>query len=373
MNNTQLREKFGFDTSTRSVRPLASDNEILVSERLNFDFDQDAYKPDPNLVVGESFYKPRMINTMPVNSMSVSAAPVEDISSEREKRMAAHTKLYENRYANMSEEERAKKERAVYGFDSVAEKNYSDYNTSFSIQSPYQNTNTYQNTHQRPNSYANAFNNTYDINSEYATNTNAYNRSRSTVDNDEYQRTYYSDAAPTYKPTSNMHNYVASIAQNYKEKFAAEQESLLPSEKTMQYAPKDKELGKVKFENFASSEKVVSKNAKKGIFALYTTIVVVIAILIAATGVMISTLSKDISNLENQIAQKQAIIAEQSAELSKFNDDDYIYVKAKDSGMIENNEKHRVKLIPIAEDTQDRAKANWFDRLTDYIGKALGG
>ena len=299
----------------------------------------------------------------------------EDTNFEREKRMAAHTTLYQDRYnearraedASRIEPERKRlslkdlDDRKVKESDDY-ENRLDDYSIDEPVVKPMRTNLREREIPVKPLEY--------DINIEYDSSPFTYNRSR--VDNDAYQRTYYTENAPVFKPTSNVYGHASTIADRYKKKFAEKESELKPSEKTMQYAEK-KTDEKVKEFKLLKNETVKSaSNARKGLITLYVTIVVVIAVLIATTGMMISTLSRDISGMEQELNQKQNYIATQSAELSKYNDDDYIYAKAKDQGMEENDQKTTIELIPVNLKSEHTGSNNWFDNLCDFLSGVFG-
>lgn len=298
----------------------------------------------------------------------------EDTSFEREKRMAAHTTLYQDRYnenRRLEEAARIEPERkriSLRDLDDRKVKDSDEYNVrsdDFAVQDVDIPIETNIRSREIP-----VRSSEYDINREYDSSPYTYNRSR--IDNDAYQRTYYTENAPVFKPTSNMYAHATTIADRYKKLFAEKESELKPSEKTMQYAEK-KTDEKVKEFKLSKNEAVKSvSNARKGLITLYVTIVVVIAVLIATTGMMISTLSQDISAMEQEISQKQNYIATKSAELSKYNDDDYIYAKAKEQGMNENDQVTTIKLIPVDIKSEPQGGSNWFDKLCDFLSGVFG-
>lgn len=304
----------------------------------------------------------------------------EDTDSEREKRMAAHTRLYQEKYneARRAQEalkfEPERRRLSLRDLDDRPVKKSEDFDQgfdSFVAKEPVVNperTVVREREFTRPQQY-DISNEQYDINREYDSSPYTYNRNR--IDNEAYQRTYYTNA-PTFRPTSNVYGHATTIADRYKKLFAEKESELKPSEKTMQYAEK-KTAEKAKDFKLSKNEAVkTASNAKKGLITLYVTIVVVIAVLIATTGMMIATLSQDISAMEEELNYKQNYIATQSAELSKYDDDNYIYSKAKDQGMKENDQVNTIELIPVKQQSEPLGGDNWFDNLCDFLSGVFG-
>ena len=299
----------------------------------------------------------------------------EDTDFERKKRMAAHTTLYQDRY---DEARRAEEEARIRGQerkrvslrdldDTIVKQPSPELDITmddYSEKEPAMVKPVI--TADRPRDIQKPIE--YDFNREYDSSPYTYNRSR--IDNDAYQRTYYTENAPVFKPTSNVYGHATTIADRYKKLFAEKENEIKPSEKTMQYAEKKTEQNA---KHLSKSQAVkTASSARKGLITLYVTIVVVIAVLIATTGMMISTLSQDISAMEQQLSEKQNYIATQSAELSKYDDDNYIYSKAKGQGMDDNDQVTKIELIPVNIDSQPEGGDNWFDKLCDFLSGVFG-
>lgn len=185
----------------------------------------------------------------------------------------------------------------------------------------------------------------------------SYNSDRQeSVDRHSYYRPAVVDAEPG--PARNM-------ADRYISKYA-DSEDLRPSTKTMQYAaiaPQEE----VKVETTVSDTVSKKKPSKAlSMVTVYATVFIIIAILIATVGVMISTLIKDVSGLEGQVRAEQNITASQQAQLDNYNDDGYLYSKARELGMDEGNGEKSLKLLEVKQ-AADVKEGNWFDKLCDLL------
>lgn len=294
----------------------------------------------------------------------------EDTAIERKKRLAAHSTLYEDRYnqaRRIEEEQENSRERRRISLRDLDDRPQSTrYEPEeFATDEPIHNTRTTLREREfiRPSQS--------DYYHEYDSSPYTYNRNR--IDNKAYQDTFITQNAPIYRPTTNVSGYAATIAERYKKQFADRETDLKPSAKTMQYAEKkaDEKVKSFKLERKAKTAS--AQDARKGLITLYVTIVVVIAVLIATTAMMISSLSQDISALESELNQKQTYIAQNNAELSKYNDDNYIYSKAKEQGMQDNQDVYTVELIPVKYQSEPKGDNNWFDSLCDFLSGVFGG
>ncbi|HEY8418908.1 MAG TPA: hypothetical protein VIL03_00500 [Clostridia bacterium] len=301
----------------------------------------------------------------------------EDTDLEREKRLAAHTALYEERYnqARRMEEEQEKERKRI------SLRDLDDRPKTFS-EEPEDSRTILRDDKDIPplRSFRDIeplkkdrdyYTPQYDYYREYDSSPYTYNRNR--IDNEAYQSTFVTPNAPIYRPSSNVSGYAATIAERYKKQFAERELDLQPSAKTMQYAEK-KPDEKVKSFKINKKERTLTAQeaSRKGLLTLYVTIVVVIAVLIATTAMMISNLSKDISALEYEIGQRQNYLALSTAELSKYDDDNYIYAKAKEQGMKDNQDVQTVELIPLKYQSEPKGENNWFDALCDFLSGVFG-
>jgi cell division protein FtsL len=303
----------------------------------------------------------------------------EDTDLEREKRLAAHTALYEERYnqaRRMEEEQESARERrrvTLRDLDDRPQRVSEEPEDSRTILKDDRDSQPLRSFRdiEIPKKDRDFYAPQYDFYREYESGPYTYNRNR--IDNEAYQSTFVTQNAPIYRPSSDVSGYAASIAERYKKQFAERELDLQPSAKTMQYAEK-KPDEKVKSFKINKKERTLTDQeaSQKGLLTMYITIVVVIAVLIATTAMMISNLSQDISALEYEIAQRQNLIALSSAELSKYDDDNYIYAKAKEQGMQDNQDTYTVELIPLKYQSEPKGGNNWFDALCDFLSGVFG-
>ncbi|HEY8444420.1 MAG TPA: hypothetical protein VIL24_06460 [Clostridia bacterium] len=373
----------------RSVE-LKEDLRTASRFRRGFEQREDFFAPAGN----RGFYIPRRTdgdNYMSedyLNESVTRARPFlsrEDTDLEREKRLAAHTTLYEDRYNQArrieEEQENAKERRRISlrdlddrpkpRFDAFSDSEPSRTilrDAERDIEKDSEGLRSFRDIETPKKDF---YSPQYDYYREYDSSPYTYNRNR--IDNEAYQSTFVTQNAPIYRPSANVSGYAATIAERYKKQFAERELDLQPSAKTMQYAEK-KPDEKVKSFKINKKERTLTAQeaSRKGLLTLYVTIVVVIAVLIATTAMMISTLSQDISAFEYEISQKQNYIALSNAELSKYDDDNYIYSKAKEQGMKDNQDVQTVELIPVKYQSQPKGQSNWFDALCDFLSGVFG-
>jgi len=342
-----------------------SDNNIFVPD-INRGYSYiNARRYDGDDYMSKDFLKEGVTRARPFISR-------EDTTIEREKRMAAHSTLYEDRYnqaRRIEQEQESDKERRRISLRDLDDR---PQRTRFEPEAyPDEPNEPTQDATVpiREREFAKPRYNDYY--SEYDSSPYTYNRNR--IDNDAYQSTFFTQNASMYRPSTDVQGLATTIAERYKKRFAERENDLKPSAKTMQYAQKkpDEKIKGFKLIK-KDRERATTQEARKGLITLYVTIVVVIAVLIATTAMMISNLSQDISALENELAQKQNYIAQTNAELSKYDDDNYIYAKAKEKGMQDNDDIYTVELIPVKYQPEPSGDTNWFDALCDFLSGVFG-
>lgn len=391
MRSMQIKENYEEELPERGSRFEMKDDFFVSGGNRNYSY-VNARKYDGEENMGRD-YNYKNDNIVGRNRPYISK---EDTAAEREKRLTAHSMLYANRYAQRQREAEAQrgaqlKTENLKASDLRSNYRLSDINSNssdlrmsdlrseasdsrVSTMRPEsrQATEIYQEERIDEKSLPDEIPQTseFDYNREYDSSPYTYNRNK--IDNDAYQRTYYTENAPVFKPTSKVYGNATTIADRYKKLFSEKEQELQPSGKTMQYAenkPNEK-VKEFKLEKEAST--ATRTSAKKGLITLYVTIIVVIAVLIATTGIMISTLSQDINALQAEVNANQSYIATQNAKLSKYDDEDYIFGKAKNQGMDENEQTYFVELIPVDIQAKTNADSNWFDNLCDWLSDVFG-
>ncbi|NLC16691.1 MAG: hypothetical protein GX756_02290 [Clostridiales bacterium] len=365
MRSTELKdEDFKFSKFRRSFNDQ-TDYDIFVPG-INRGYSYiNARKYDGENYMSKDFLKEGVTRVRPFISR-------EDTAIEREKRIAAHSTLYEDRYnqaRRIEQEQESEKERRRISLRDLDDR---PQRTRFEPEAHLDDASEPMQEAVIPIKEREFSKPQYkDYYSEYDSSPYTYNRNR--IDNDAYQSTFFTQNAPSYRPTSNVYGLATTIAERYKKRFAERENDLKPSAKTMQYAQKkpDEKIKGFKLIK-KGAERAATLEARKGLITLYVTIVVVIAVLIATTAMMISTLSQDISALENELAERQNYIAQTNAELSKYDDDNYIYAKAKEQGMQDNDDIYTVELIPVKYQPEPTGGANWFDALCDFLSGVFG-
>ncbi|HEY8424106.1 MAG TPA: hypothetical protein VIL23_05035 [Clostridia bacterium] len=369
MRNVELKDDY-FRTAPKFRRSFDQrDDEYFTPNRdfsyFNARVDGDSYNMTDDYIK-ESVTRPR------------SFLPREESDLEREKRIAAHITLYADRYnqaRKMEEEQENSKERrkiSLRDLDDRPQRLRLDSEDGSKADQSFDSSRAFKETDDSRTALKDRdfYYPQYDYYREYESGPYTYNRNR--IDNEAYQSTFITPSAPSYRPASNVYGYAATIAERYKKQFADKEIDLKPSAKTMQYAEKKPDEKVKSFQLVKKDKTAVAQDAKKGLITLYVTIVVVIAVLIATTAMMISSLSQDISALENEINKAQNYIALNSAELSKYNDDNYIYAKAKEQGMGENKNVYVLELIPVKYQPEPKGDSNWFDYLCDFLSGVFG-
>jgi len=160
-----------------------------------------------------------------------------------------------------------------------------------------------------------------------------------------------------------------------------EREDILPTVKTQAYAaPAIREKAE------ETSEEQTAKVARpvgrerhsldartKILLCIYVMVALILAIAVIATGVSISHATVETDSIQEQIALKQAVIAEQQATLAGLNDSDAIRGKAIENGMVAaGNPTYTASATQTFEYPQATPHENGFDEFCDWLSKVVG-
>lgn len=109
----------------------------------------------------------------------------------------------------------------------------------------------------------------------------------------------------------------------------------------------------------------------KVLLAVYVTVAVILAAIVIATGIVLSTSSSAVASLEQAVEARNAVIAEQNAEILNLENDTMLSGMAVENGMSSVSSVTEFDLLPVYEPAQITETTNWFDKFCDWLGKIL--
>ena len=149
-----------------------------------------------------------------------------------------------------------------------------------------------------------------------------------------------------------------------------ESEDVMPSIKTRAYMTEKPE--EVETVRRAESKEGMSRKAKI-MLSVYVATVIILAAIVIATGVAISGAESGVSSLEYELANKNAIIMNQQAEITALGNDTYLTGAAVEQGMQKVENATEVDLAQLTSPADYEARTNWFDKFCDWLSKIIGG
>lgn len=158
-----------------------------------------------------------------------------------------------------------------------------------------------------------------------------------------------------------------------KEQAPREREDILPTVKTRKYATEQHaEDAKPAESTVRRTHRALAPRTKL-LVCVYIAVALVLAIAVIATGVSISRATAQADVMVGQIAQKQAIIAEQEKTLATALDADAIRGKAEQLGMVSASEPtYTAPDSPTVEYPEADPRTNWFDKFCEWTSKVFG-
>ncbi len=124
-------------------------------------------------------------------------------------------------------------------------------------------------------------------------------------------------------------------------------------------------------EKRVEAQKLTQK--EKVMLCVYGAIAVILALIVFATGMAITSASSDVNALESRLAARSEIIAVQESELAYYMDDETIVNAAASMGMESVTAATELELIDMSGVAEYTAKTNPFDAFCDFISSIFGG
>ncbi|WP_251546123.1 hypothetical protein [Pumilibacter intestinalis] len=146
-----------------------------------------------------------------------------------------------------------------------------------------------------------------------------------------------------------------------------EKEDVMPSIRTRAYAKEQEK------EQPAPREKTRISGKGKVALLVYAAAVVILAVMVIATGLAVSSINASSASLENEIAAKNARLSELNAEIREYTNLDKITGAAINNGMEKVEGATEVELLPTESPTDYEGRTNWFDKFCDFLSNIVGG
>lgn len=165
--------------------------------------------------------------------------------------------------------------------------------------------------------------------------------------------------------------YVGNVAYPTRKKRTVprETEDVMPSIKTQAYMTEKPEVTPAPVEK--KEKKAVLGAKTKAMLAVYVAAVVILAVVVIATGLALSSGTASLSALERGIAERNRIIAGQVSDLTSLENDATITGMATDQGMKKADVATEIELLPVVDTPDYSARTNWFDRFCDWLSKII--
>ncbi len=127
-------------------------------------------------------------------------------------------------------------------------------------------------------------------------------------------------------------------------------------------------------EEKSTTDKVQKMDGKtKLILGIYASVILLLSALVIATGIFLSSADTRVEALQNELAVKNAIVAQQLGEITLLSDEDALTGRAYNSGMEFIQDKGTIDLLPLGEVKTYEGSTNWFDSFCDWLSGVFGG
>jgi len=145
---------------------------------------------------------------------------------------------------------------------------------------------------------------------------------------------------------------------------------------TAREAPKPKKrhnpddvMPSIKTRSYTEAEQTPTRlsGSVKTMLAIYIAAVIALSVIVIAIGISITSAQSRLTFLEADLAGRAQTVAEQEAELGKFNDLAYLEGLAAENGMERIGSYQEVRLIAAYEPETYETEANWFDRFCSWL------
>ncbi len=116
----------------------------------------------------------------------------------------------------------------------------------------------------------------------------------------------------------------------------------------------------------------LSHKAKMAL-CVYIACAFIVALLVLATGIALTSVNGEVVNLENEVRSQSAVLAEKQAVIDYLLEDETVAEAAKNAGMVKSDGVRAIDLIEMEEVAAPAARTNAFDRFCDFLGSIFGG
>lgn len=106
---------------------------------------------------------------------------------------------------------------------------------------------------------------------------------------------------------------------------------------------------------------------------VYIACAFIVAMLVLATGIAITSINGEVVSLENEVRTQSAVLAEKQAVIDYLLDDATVAESAKAAGMVKSEGARAIDLIEMEEVAAPTVRTNAFDRFCDFLGSIFGG
>lgn len=148
-------------------------------------------------------------------------------------------------------------------------------------------------------------------------------------------------------------------------------EDIMPSIKTQAYMTEKPQEIEQPVARKEKEKKTVLNAKSKAMLAVYIAAVVVLAVVVIATGLALSSGTAKLDALESAVAGRNAIIADQMTELNGLENESTLTGMATDLGMVKSDVATEIELLPVVEPVDYQPRTNWFDRFCDWLSNLI--
>lgn len=177
--------------------------------------------------------------------------------------------------------------------------------------------------------------------------------------------------------------YVDPVIKPLKEKTSVSARRITPAEsvdsdimptirRRAQKGDSVEDVPEIKADKAKGAERVVDGKTK-AVMLTYVAVAFVLALIVLATGFIVTNRTAQVANLQNEVKTAYSKIVGQEDAINGLSDKNAVSIKAGELGMSNAGAAEEIELIPIAEEVTYDARTNGFDRFCDFISRLIGG
>lgn len=152
---------------------------------------------------------------------------------------------------------------------------------------------------------------------------------------------------------------------------AADKEDLMPTIKREKRA--EKQVSAQQEEESASVTVRAVDSRTKAVMITYMAIAFVLAMIVLATGLIITSRATEVAKLESDVRTAYNRILGQEETMDYLSDGDVVNSKASEMGMTGAGAAEEIELIDMADEVTYEERTNGFDRFCDFLSRLIGG